>query len=73
MQKLSLLELRHKTNAKPVAGQKKIAKWRMNERMKTVSVAMVYCLNIGTDPPDVIKPEPCARLECWIDPFESTP
>lgn len=34
--------------------------------MKTVSVAILYCLNIGVDPPDVIKIEPCARLECWI-------
>ena len=27
------------------------------------------CLNIGTDPPDVVKTTPCARDECWIDPF----
>ncbi|XP_065066347.1 regulatory-associated protein of mTOR-like [Rhopilema esculentum] len=43
--------------------------WRMKERMKTVSVALVLCLNIGVDPPDVVKTDPCARLECWIDPF----
>ncbi|GAB0100210.1 regulatory-associated protein of mTOR [Sergentomyia squamirostris] len=42
--------------------------WRMKERMKTVSVALVLCLNVGVDPPDVIKIQPCARLECWIDP-----
>eukprot|EP01116_Phalansterium_solitarium_P015860 TRINITY_DN354_c0_g2_i1.p1 TRINITY_DN354_c0_g2~~TRINITY_DN354_c0_g2_i1.p1 ORF type:complete len:1471 (+),score=651.08 TRINITY_DN354_c0_g2_i1:184-4596(+) len=47
----------------------KVARWRMRDRMKTVGVALVYCLNIGVDPPDVIKPEPCARLECWIDPL----
>ncbi len=34
--------------------------------MKTVSVALVMCLNIGVDPPDVIKTTPCARLECWV-------
>ncbi len=34
--------------------------------MKTVSVALLYCLNIGVDPPDVAKTEPCARMECWI-------
>ena len=34
--------------------------------MKTVSVALVLCLNIGVDPPDVVKTDPCARLECWI-------
>ena len=34
--------------------------------MKTVSVALVLCLNVGVDPPDVIKTSPCARLECWM-------
>ena len=34
-------------------------------KMKTVSVALVLCLNVGVDPPDVVKPNPCARLECW--------
>ncbi|CDW56927.1 regulatory associated protein of mTOR [Trichuris trichiura] len=42
--------------------------WRMRERMKTVSVALVLCLNVGVDPPDVVRPRPCARLECWMDP-----
>ncbi|KAM3574990.1 hypothetical protein VYU27_003116 [Nannochloropsis oceanica] len=42
--------------------------WRLKERMKTVSVALVLCLNIGTDPPDVVKVTPCARVECWFDP-----
>lgn len=36
--------------------------------MKTVSVALVMCLNVGVDPPDVVKIQPCARMECWIDP-----
>jgi len=35
-------------------------------QMKTVSVALVMCLNVGVDPPDVLKVQPCARLECWI-------
>ena len=35
-------------------------------QMKTWSVALVLCLNIGVDPPDVVKTEPCARKECWI-------
>ena len=34
--------------------------------MKTVSVALVMCLNVGVDPPDVVKTSPCARKECWI-------
>ncbi|XP_014681197.1 PREDICTED: regulatory-associated protein of mTOR-like [Priapulus caudatus] len=41
----------------------------MKERMKTVSVALVLCLNVGVDPPDIVKTQPCARLECWIDPL----
>eukprot|EP00727_Mastigamoeba_balamuthi_P000525 m51a1_g1047 putative regulatory-associated protein of mtor (1359) ;mRNA; r:748343-753586 len=36
--------------------------------MRTVSASLVLCLNIGVDPPDIIKPRPCAKLECWIDP-----
>ena len=46
-----------------------VTAWRMSLRMKTVSVALVLCLNIGTDPPDIVKTAPCARVECWIDPF----
>lgn len=46
-----------------------IVPWRMRERMKTMDVALVLCLNIGTDPPDVEKSSPCARKECWVDPF----
>lgn len=42
--------------------------WRLKGRMKTAGVALVVCLNIGVDPPDVIKPSPCARKECWFDP-----
>ncbi|KAK3288079.1 Raptor-like protein [Cymbomonas tetramitiformis] len=46
-----------------------VSKWRMKDRMKTMSVALIMCLNIGVDPPDVVKISPCARLECWIDPM----
>jgi len=31
------------------------------------------CLNIGVDPPDMIKVDPCARTECWCDPFATEP
>ena len=52
-----------------IAGEEQAAQtWRMRERMKTVSVALVICLNVGVDPPDVTKTEPCARQECWVDP-----
>lgn len=35
-------------------------------QMKTGCVALVLCLNITVDPPDVIKISPCARIEAWI-------
>lgn len=41
--------------------------------MRTVSVALVLCLNIGVDAPDIQKPNPCARKECWIDPQGMNP
>ncbi|TPX39231.1 hypothetical protein SeMB42_g04419 [Synchytrium endobioticum] len=47
--------------------------WRMRERLKTVSGALVLCLNIGVDPPDIVKTSPCAKLECWVDPFSIAP
>ncbi|CAA0830582.1 Regulatory-associated protein of TOR 1 [Striga hermonthica] len=50
-----------------------VSKWRPRERMKTGCVALVLCLNISVDPPDVIKISPCARMECWIDPFSMAP
>eukprot|EP00948_MAST-09A_sp_MAST-9A-sp1_P002242 g2242.t1 len=43
--------------------------WRLLNRMKTVSAALVVCLNIGTDPPDVVRTLPCARKECWVEPL----
>lgn len=64
-------ELRHREK---IEGSKKVTQtWRMKERMKTVSVALVLCLNVGVDPPDVVKISPCARLECWIDPLSLSP
>jgi regulator-associated protein of mTOR len=45
--------------------------WRLKERMKTSGVALVVCLNIGVDPPDIVKPVPCATKECWFDPTGS--
>ncbi|KAJ1688768.1 hypothetical protein LUZ63_012923 [Rhynchospora breviuscula] len=50
-----------------------VSKWRLKDRMKTSCVALVLCLNISVDPPDVIKISPCARMECWIDPFSMAP
>ena len=50
-----------------------LSKWRQKERLKTSAVALVLCLNIGVDPPDVIKISPCARAECWMDPLSMQP
>lgn len=59
--------------AQPVQEQGIVSKWRQKERLKTTAVALVLCLNIGVDPPDVIKISPCARLECWVDPLSMQP
>jgi len=59
--------------AREIEEQDRLQPWRVRDRLKTVSVALVLCLNIGVDPPDVVKPDPCARLECWINPLETPP
>jgi hypothetical protein len=52
------------------ATPREIQPWRMvTPRLRIMDVALVLCLNIGTDPPDIVKPNPCARKECWIEPF----
>uniref|UniRef100_H2ZRC1 Raptor N-terminal CASPase-like domain-containing protein n=1 Tax=Ciona savignyi TaxID=51511 RepID=H2ZRC1_CIOSA len=68
---LAYKEKRH--HEKITGGQIMSHAWRMKERMKTVSVALVLCLNVGVDPPDVVKTTPCARKECWIDPLSNSP
>ncbi|KAK9477112.1 raptor N-terminal caspase like domain-containing protein [Lipomyces japonicus] len=64
---------RHETagNPKPFEEQDaNLPDWRMKDRQKTISAAIVLCLNLGVDPPDVVKTEPCAKLEAWVDPTE---
>ena len=46
--------------------------WRLRDRMKTVGLGLVMALNVGTDPPDVIKPHPCAKLQCWMKPYSES-
>ncbi|XP_027349424.1 regulatory-associated protein of TOR 1 isoform X1 [Abrus precatorius] len=76
-QTVVLCELRHEAfeAAVPVGPSDSglVSKWRPKDRMKTGCVALVLCLNISVDPPDVIKISPCARMECWIDPFSMAP
>ena len=64
---------RHESNGTPSEESKQYpsSSWRMKDRMKTVSAALAICLNIGVDPPDVIKTNPTAKLEAWIDPTGS--
>ena len=50
-----------------------VSEWRMKDRLKTVSAILAVCLNVGVDPPDAMKPNPCARLECWVDPIPPEP
>ncbi|KAG0604073.1 hypothetical protein M758_10G142500 [Ceratodon purpureus] len=68
-----LCDLRHDADeaAVPAVEPGVVSRWRMKDRMKTGWVALCLCLNIGVDPPDVIKISPCARLECWTDPFSN--
>ncbi|KAK7086926.1 hypothetical protein SK128_000698 [Halocaridina rubra] len=66
--------LREERHLEPITGANTAAhSWRLKERMKTVSVALVLCLNIPVDPPDIVKIQPCARLEAWIDPLSMAP
>ncbi|KAI5124927.1 hypothetical protein M0805_007354 [Coniferiporia weirii] len=45
-----------------------LASWKPKNKLKTANAALVVCLNIDVDPPDVVKTNPCAVLECWVDP-----
>ncbi|KAL7548098.1 hypothetical protein ACHAWF_011388, partial [Thalassiosira exigua] len=42
--------------------------WRLRERMRTAGVCLALALNVGTDPPDLHRPAPCARVQTWFDP-----
>ncbi|KPI37031.1 WD repeat-containing protein mip1 [Cyphellophora attinorum] len=66
-------EKRHESSGNPSEDSKQYpnSDWRMKDRMKTVSAALALCLNIGVDPPDVIKTSPTAKLEAWLDPSGS--
>lgn len=71
---------RHNTNGNPITEEMKrspelyktyqpITDWKvMKDRQKTISAAIVLCLNLGVDPPDIMKTYPCAKFEAWCDP-----
>ena len=62
---------RHLTCGNPSPKQidpSSMSSWRSKDRLKTSNAALVVCLNIDVDPPDVVKTHPCSVLECWVDP-----
>ncbi|KAI5954778.1 KOG1 [Candida theae] len=62
-----------KNNPKHFKNFQPIHDWKiMKERQKTISAVLVMCLNLGVDPPDVMKTYPCAKLEAWCDPTTFT-
>ena len=66
-------EKRHETGGKPrqeplTDGDDGSDDWRVKSRIKTVFAGLMLCLNIGVDPPDVVKTSPTATLEAWVDP-----
>ena len=65
---------RHESGGKPKddGDPKPLEKWRDKDRHKTVSAALVLCLNLGVDPPDIVRTNPSAAMECWTDPTVST-
>ncbi|ANZ75610.1 BA75_02719T0 [Komagataella pastoris] len=73
---------RHETAGNPTTEEEKeknykkyqpIVDWKiMKDRQKTVSAAIVLCLNIGVDPPDILKTQPSAKTEAWVDPLSFT-
>ena len=67
------MEKRHETGGKPKSEEENdlednVNDWRVKSRIKTVYAGLMLCLNIGVDPPDVVKTNPTATLEAWINP-----
>lgn len=59
---------RHESQGLPQRDDSGGGDWRVAERQRTVNAALVMCLNLGVDPPDIIKTQPAARIEAWVDP-----
>ena len=70
-------EKRHETGGRPKEDDKFSSDeasedWRVKSRIKTVFAGLMLCLNLGVDPPDVVKTNPTAALEAWVDPSSPT-
>ena len=61
---------RHETGGRAVIQDKEQESWRITDRHRTVNAALVLCLNLGVDPPDIIKTQPCAKMEAWTNPTQ---
>lgn len=59
---------RHECQGLPQSDESGGGDWRVADRQRTVNAALVMCLNLGVDPPDIIKTQPAARIEAWVDP-----
>ncbi|KAJ1868946.1 Target of rapamycin complex 1 subunit kog1, partial [Coemansia sp. RSA 990] len=42
--------------------------WQGYTKIRTTGALLVVCLNLGIDPPDLVRPKNCAKLEAWVDP-----
>ncbi|OLY83863.1 WD repeat-containing protein mip1 [Smittium mucronatum] len=48
-----------------------VGEWRNQEKTRTSFGIIALCLNIGTDPPDLYRPEDTPIIEAGIDPFKA--
>ncbi|KAJ1946080.1 Target of rapamycin complex 1 subunit kog1, partial [Kickxella alabastrina] len=67
----SLMETRMDFHTHPrslALAHTQLADWRTHEKLRTVGALLVVCLNLGTEPPDVVKPSKRAVMEAWVDP-----
>ncbi|KIJ53748.1 hypothetical protein M422DRAFT_25548 [Sphaerobolus stellatus SS14] len=65
------LSKRHLTAGNPTpypSNLPKLTNWRSPSKLKMFNGLLLLCLNLDVDPPDVVKTNPCAVLECWVDP-----
>ncbi|KZS92589.1 hypothetical protein SISNIDRAFT_486598 [Sistotremastrum niveocremeum HHB9708] len=49
-----------------------LASWRIKDKVKSAHGVICACLNTVVDPPDVVKTNPCAVWEAWLDPRTTT-
>ncbi|KAF8509765.1 raptor N-terminal caspase like domain-containing protein [Hysterangium stoloniferum] len=65
------LSKRHLTAGNPTPfppSLPKLINWRYPPKIKMTNGMLLLCLNLDVDPPDVVKTQPCAVFECWVDP-----